>query len=125
MARRAPTPVDARGIPDKPFFKIGETAKLTALPAYTLRYWETEFRSLKPQKTKSGQRLYRRKDVELLLRIRELVHDRGMTHEGVRSMLREGGLDEAAPAPVPAPLVDRKTLVEIKQEIEAILALVE
>lgn len=125
MPRRTPSPIDARGIPDKPFFKIGEAAKLCALPPYVLRYWETEFRSLRPQKTRSGQRLYKRKDIEILLRIRELVHDRGFTHEGARAVLRGEGLDEQAPPPVPAPEIDRQTLHALKVGLHELLALVE
>ena len=75
MARRAATTsasgtLDESGIPDRPFFKIGEAARLCRVKPYVLRYWETEFKSLKPQKTRSQQRLYRRSDVALLLKIR-------------------------------------------------------
>ena len=62
MPRRTPAPVNPDGIPEKPFFKIGEAARLCAVKPYVLRYWETEFRSVRPQKTRSKQRLYRRKD---------------------------------------------------------------
>ena len=72
MARRA-IPTDASGLPDKPYFKIGEAARLCAVKPYVLRYWETEFKSLKPQKTRSQQRLYKRRDVELLVGALELV----------------------------------------------------
>ena len=75
MPRRSQAPVDPNVIPDKPFFKIGEAARLCAVKPYVLRYWETEFASIKPQKTRSGQRLYRRQDVELILRIRSLLYD--------------------------------------------------
>ena len=61
---------------------------------YVLRYWETEFKSIRPQKTKSQQRLYRKKDVELLLRIRHLLYDERYTIEGARGRLRELGHDE-------------------------------
>ncbi len=115
MPRRNPVPVDALGIPEKPFFKIGEAALLCAVKPYVLRYWETEFRSIRPQKTRSQQRLYRKKDVELLLKIRHLLYDNRFTIEGARSQLRELGHDEGPPAPVPTPEIDRDHLRKLKQ----------
>ena len=82
MPKRKVGPVDPNAIPDKPFFKIGEAARLCALKPYVLRYWETEFASIKPQKTRSGQRLYRRRDIEHLLRIRNLLYDQRFTIGG-------------------------------------------
>ncbi len=125
MARRASAPVDPNAIPDKPFFKIGEAARLCALKPYVLRYWETEFHSIKPQKTRSRQRLYRRQDVELLLRIRNLLYDQRFTIEGARSRLRELGHDEAAPPALPPPEVDRETMRKIKQAVLDLIGLVE
>ncbi len=125
MARRASTPVPPAGIPEKPFFKIGEVAKLCAVKPFVLRFWETEFKTLKPQKSRSGQRLYRRRDVEHALRIRQLLYDERFTIEGARTRLRELGHDEAAPAPLPPPEVDRAALARFKQGIVDILALVD
>jgi DNA-binding transcriptional MerR regulator len=125
MARRASTPVSADGLPDKPFFKIGEVAKLCAVKPFVLRFWETEFKTLKPQKSRSGQRLYRRKDVEHALRIRQLLYDERFTIEGARTRLRELGHDEAAPAPLPPPDVDRAALLRFKQGLLDILELVD
>ena len=125
MPRRKVAPVDPNAIPDKPFFKIGEAARLCALKPYVLRYWETEFRSLKPQKTRSGQRLYRRQDVELLLRIRHLLYDLRFTIEGARTRLRELGHDEAPPPPLPPPEVDVETMRKLKQAVTELIALVE
>ena len=82
MPRRASAPVDPSTIPDKPFFKIGEAARLCAVKPYVLRYWETEFHSIRPQKTRSQQRLYRRKDIELLLTIRDLLYGQRFTIQG-------------------------------------------
>ncbi len=83
---------------------------------YVLRYWETEFKSVKPQKTRSQQRLYRRRDVELLLKIRHLLYDKRYTIEGARSRLREQGHDEgpvtAPPVVPPAPAINRETLTK-------------
>jgi len=125
LPRRANLPTDPSGIPDKPFFKIGDAARLCALKPYVLRYWETEFRSLRPQKTKSGQRLYRREDVVLLLRIRELLHDKRFTIEGARARLRELGHDEAAPPSPPPPDIEVGVLKNIKQSLLELIALVE
>jgi len=77
-------------IPDKIFFKIGEVARLAELKPYVLRYWETEFGVLKPKKSRSGQRLYKRSDVELVLRIKTLLKERKFTIAGARAELRKG-----------------------------------
>jgi len=116
-------PVDENGIPDKPFFKIGEAARLCAVKPYVLRYWETEFRSLKPQKTKSQQRLYRKKDVELLLKIRHLLYEERFTIEGARTRLRELGHQEGSPPPLPVPEVGAETLKKLKEGLLELIAL--
>ena len=72
----------AVAIPDKLFFKIGEVCHLVGVEAHVLRYWETEFPTLQPQKNRAGQRTYRRKDVEMALRIRELLYVEGFTIAG-------------------------------------------
>ena len=125
MPKRKALPVDPSAIPDKPFFKIGDAARLCALKPYVLRYWETEFHSIKPQKTRSGQRLYRRQDIELLLRIRHLLYDQRFTIEGARTRLRELGHDEAAPLPLPPPEVNSETMRKIKQAVTELIGLVE
>jgi DNA-binding transcriptional MerR regulator len=125
LTRRASAPVDPNAIPDKPFFKIGEAARLCAVKPYVLRYWETEFRSLKPQKTRSRQRLYRRSDVEHLLRIRHLLYDQRFTIEGARTRLRQLGHDESAPPPLPPPDVNLETMRRIKHAVAELIALVE
>jgi DNA-binding transcriptional MerR regulator len=122
VARR-PTASDPSGIPDKAFFKIGESARLVGVKPYVLRYWETEFKSLRPQKTKSQQRLYRRSDVELLLKIRHLLYDKRYTIEGARSRLRGEGRDEG-PVPVPPaapPEIAPETLRKIKQGLQDLI----
>jgi DNA-binding transcriptional MerR regulator len=92
---------------------------------YVLRYWETEFRSLRPQKTRSQQRLYRRKEIELLLKIRHLLYEQRFTIEGARQRLRELGHDEGAAPQVPAPEIDREALKKIKQGLLDLLRMVE
>lgn len=125
MPRRASAPVDPSTIPDKPFFKIGEAARLCAVKPYVLRYWETEFHSIRPQKTRSQQRLYRRKDIELLLTIRDLLYVQRFTIQGARARLRELGHDEGPPPPVPPPEVDIETMRKIKQGLLDLIRLVE
>jgi len=125
LKRRASAPVDPNALPDKPFFKIGEVARLCALKPFVLRYWETEFHSIKPERTRSGQRLYRRQDVEQLLRIRKLLYERRFTIAGARSHLRELGEDEAAPPPLPPPEVDVETMRKIKRAVLDLIGLVE
>ncbi|HZP42223.1 MAG TPA: MerR family transcriptional regulator [Candidatus Binatia bacterium] len=85
-------------LPDKLYFKIGEVAKLVGVKPYVLRYWETEFSILRPGKTRSKHRLYRRKDVETLLEIRRLLYADRYTIEGAKRRLREAGRP-AEPAP--------------------------
>ncbi|MHB1936477.1 MAG: MerR family transcriptional regulator [Acidobacteriaceae bacterium] len=105
----AKTPVS---IPDKLYFRIGDVARLCSLPAYVLRFWETEFPQLKPHKGGSGQRLYRKRDVEIVLEIKRLLYDEGFTIAGARRTLAEkraavSAVDKQTPAP-PHPM-RRKT----------------
>ena len=74
-------------IPDKLYFRIGEVAELCDLPTYVLRFWETEFSQLKPTKSSTGQRMYRRRDVESALHIKQLLYDQGFTIAGARQYL--------------------------------------
>ncbi len=76
-------------IPDKLYFRIGEVARLCALPAYVLRFWETEFPQLKPNKGGTGQRLYRKRDVELAMEIKRLLYDQKFTIPGARHILQQ------------------------------------
>ena len=76
-------------LPDKIYFKIGEVARLTGVKPYVLRYWETEFKAIQPVKSRSRQRLYRKRDVELILKIKELLYESRFTIEGARKRIRE------------------------------------
>ena len=76
-------------IPDKLFFRIGEVSHLVGVEPYVLRYWESEFKGLSPKKSSTGQRMFRRKDVELLLEIKRLLYDRKFTIEGARKALAD------------------------------------
>ena len=74
-------------IPDKLYFKIGEVSDISGLPTYVLRFWETEFTKINPKRTSSGQRLYRRNDVELILEIKHLLYDKKFTIPGAKKHL--------------------------------------
>src|ERR1035438_9048287 len=76
-------------IPDKLYFKIGEVSNLLTVEPYVLRFWESEFPKLAPKKTDKGQRMYRRKDVELLLQIKHLLYEKKYTIEGARQFLQD------------------------------------
>jgi DNA-binding transcriptional MerR regulator len=110
-------------IPDKLYFKIGEVSELLGVEAYVLRFWETEFRALSPKKSGTGHRLYRRKDVELLLRIKHLLYEKRFTIEGARQSLKA-----AARAPKPSAteriqqeLFTEDPLPEIRRKLADIL----
>ena len=79
----------ASEIPDKLYFKIGEVCKITNVEPYILRYWESEFKLIKPYRTKSNQRLYRKKDVEAVLKIRKMLYDQKFTIAGAKKRLKE------------------------------------
>jgi DNA-binding transcriptional MerR regulator len=116
-------------IPDKLFFRIGEVSRIVGVEAYVLRYWESEFKGLSPRKSSSGQRMFRRKDVELLLQIKHLLYDKKFTIEGARMALQEISREnkdktrKAAPVSQAElfPAVSR--LPEIRRELAAILKL--
>src|ERR1700748_1647743 len=92
-----PSALPAASIPDKLYFRIGDVAKLCGVEAYVLRFWETEFPQLKPNKSGTGQRLYRRRDVEMALRIKSLLYDQGYTIPGARQVFKsEAKAKEAA-----------------------------
>ena len=104
-------------VPDKLFFKIGEVCELAGVEPFVLRYWETEFPSLAPQKGKTGHRVYRRKDVEMVLKIRNLLYDRGFTIAGARRQLAKG-------RPVEGPERD-KLLAQVRNDLRDILTLLQ
>jgi len=89
--------LDSPEIPDRLYFKIGDVARLCEVETYVLRFWETQFPQLKPNKSGSGQRLYRRRDVELALRIKQLVHTEGYTLAGARQVLEPSHRQTATP----------------------------
>jgi DNA-binding transcriptional MerR regulator len=140
------------GIPNKLYFRIGEVAKLIGVEPYVLRYWESEFPDIKPSKSKSGQRLYKRRDVEMLVKIKELLYEERYTINGAKKRLKEPG--EAMPEMKDEPVAQKrekqieafpvesvsgkkgakegegqisttcaKTLVKIKRDLESILVM--
>jgi DNA-binding transcriptional MerR regulator len=115
-------PLDVPEIPDKLYFRIGEVSRLLGVEPYVLRYWETEFPSLSPKKSDTGHRLYRRKDVEQLLQIKELLYGKRFTIEGARQTLASRAKEpRIEPVREQASLFVDSPLPEIRKELAAIL----
>ncbi len=106
----------------KRYYRIGEVSRITGVKAYVLRYWESEFRWMAPQKSRSKQRLYRKRDIEMVLLIQQLLHTERYTIEGARRKLREMGIERALEeAPSRPPVMDHRTAYQrIRGELEAI-----
>ena len=142
MASAAPIP-ESSADADKSLFRIGEVSRLTATKTFVLRYWETEFPMLEPVKSPSGHRLYRREDIETVFEIKRLLYEEGFTIAGARKYLEghgeesNGATDSAggshseprahAPAPrrEPASRQQRKFLLDLHEELLAVLTLLE
>jgi DNA-binding transcriptional MerR regulator len=92
-------------IPDKMYFKIGEVSEITGLESHVLRFWESEFKNIKPRRTSTGQRMYRKNDIQLILYIKHLLHNEKFTIQGARKYLEsETGSPKALDkAPVKSP----------------------
>jgi DNA-binding transcriptional MerR regulator len=110
-------------IPDKLYFRIGEVSRLCGLPSYVLRFWETEFPQLKPTKSGTGQRMYRRLDVEGVLRIKNLLYDQGFTIAGARQQMRAELKRKQSPLPFAAPPANRPELKQVRQGLREILGI--
>ncbi len=110
-----------RAFPDKLFYKIGEVSKIAEVEPYVLRYWETEFSFLKPRKNKSGQRVYVKKDLELVLQIKRLLYEERYTIEGVR---KKFGEPETVPQPQAAvvPTPAKEVVEKIRKRLREILS---
>ncbi len=104
-------------IPEKLYYKIGEVAKFTGIKTHVLRYWETEFKAIRPNKSRSNQRLYRKQDVELILRLKDLLYNQGFTIAGARKKLREKPAAKVVEAAVEAPAAPVQ--VKTKQQVPA------
>jgi DNA-binding transcriptional MerR regulator len=116
-------------LPVKLYYRIGEVSEIVGVEPHVLRYWETEFRSIRPQKSRKGQRIYSRRDVDKLLKVKELLYSHGFTIAGARKRLREGGAEPqqavpvgAAPEPIRPGAQLRTALSEIRRDIVALLA---
>ncbi len=108
----------------KLYFRIGEVASLVGVEPHVLRYWESEFRSVRPQKSARGQRIYSRRDVDTLLKVKELLYSHRFTIAGAKRKLREGGVEpivEAAAAAA-APARDPSELLAVRARLEAVKA---
>ena len=124
-------------IPEKSLFRIGEVSRLTGTKAFVLRYWETEFPTLEPVKSSSGHRMYRREDIETVFEIKRLLYEEGFTIAGARRQLAEQRGGAEGPESVSAPLTparerehelsrtQRKCLLDLREELLAILTLLE
>lgn len=120
------SPIDAPelpAIPEKIYFRIGEVAHLVGVEPHVLRYWENEFRSIRPTKSQRGQRVYSRRDVEHLRRIRSLLYEQGFTIAGAKKALRSKGLEprEESDPTLVAGTRAREALVEIRHDVEQLL----
>ncbi len=108
-------------IPDKLYFRIGEVARLCRLPAYVLRFWETEFPQLKPVKSSTGQRMYRKGDVESVLRIKKLLYENGFTIAGARAQLRDERKSEPGQGALHFPTQPSLKVAHLRHELQEIL----
>src|SRR5579863_9817800 len=115
----------ARGaLPAKVYFRIGEVAELVGVEPHVLRYWEREFRSIRPTKSAKGQRVYSRRDVENLMRVRELLYREGFTIAGAKKKLQRSGVEphEESGAVAVEASKTREQLLALRSDIESFLA---
>src|SRR5947208_16936924 len=111
---------------DSRLYKIGEVCKLADVQPYVLRYWETEFPPLAPNKSGGGQRLYTQRDLDVILRIKQLLYSEGFTIAGAKKKLEgEASGDSESPAPSPAAKDLTRALLNVKKELTAILQMLE
>jgi DNA-binding transcriptional MerR regulator len=101
-----------RDIPDKLYFRIGEVSKIAGLPTHVLRFWESEFSRIRPKRTASGQRLYTRRDIELILQIKNLLYERKFTIQGARQHLTAQADKNEGSA--------KKLLEDLREELKSI-----
>jgi DNA-binding transcriptional MerR regulator len=108
--------------PVKLYYRIGEVAGIVGVEPHVLRYWETEFRSIRPQKSRKGQRIYSRRDVDRLLKVKDLLYTHGFTIAGARKKLREVGAEPPTEGESRTVGVARTALFELRREVESMLA---
>jgi DNA-binding transcriptional MerR regulator len=125
--------------PEKPgikklYYSIGEVSEITGLKPYVLRYWETEFKQLNPPKNRAGNRTYRQKDIDIILRIKDLLYNKKFTIEGARQQIRQELQEPSLETVASDPVIDvsqndemeklRSVMVQIKQELQTILDII-
>src|SRR5450432_1281117 len=110
-------------IPDKLYFRIGEVSKLLGVEPYVLRFWETEFPGLSPKKSDTGHRLFRRKDVELLLHIKHLLYEKRFTIEGARQWLQTARTVHPTEPASQQSLFADEPMARIRKELQEVLSI--
>jgi DNA-binding transcriptional MerR regulator len=126
MATRSKKSAGGGGEPasDKRYYRIGEVSKITGVKPYVLRYWESEFRWMAPQKSKSKQRLYRRRDIDMILLIKKLLYEQRFTIAGARKKLRDMGVGRALEEGTLSVEMDHRARYrKIREELEQIRAM--
>lgn len=109
----------------KLYYRIGEVSEIVGVAPHVLRYWESEFRTIRPQKSNKGQRVYSRRDVERLLRVKDLLRSQGFTIAGARRRLRDQGAldeDDTRRRSAREARTMRKTLIELRAELVAMVS---
>lgn len=110
-------------LPVKLYYRIGEVSEIVGVEPHVLRYWESEFRAIRPQKSRKGQRIYSRRDVEKLLKVKDLLYTHGFTIAGARKRLRETGAEPSSELERTRAAATelRQTLLELRGEVAALL----
>ena len=103
----------------KLYYSIGEVSEMVGLKPYVLRYWETEFKQLSPPKNRAGNRTYRQKDIDLILKIKDLLHGKKFTIEGARSVVSGKSVDD-----LPHVQTDKNIIRQLKNELSQILEII-
>ena len=106
-------------LPNKKYFSIGEVASLCNVKPHVLRYWETEFKQLSPPKNRAGNRTYRQKDIDLILKIKDLLHGKKFTIEGARSVISGKAVPE-----IPVEQINKNIIRQLKNELNEILQII-
>ena len=103
----------------KLYYSIGEVSKMVGLKSYVLRYWETEFKQLSPPKNRAGNRTYRQKDIDLILKIKDLLHGKKFTIEGARSVVSGKSFND-----LPTEQINKNIIRQLKNELNEILQII-
>ncbi len=109
-------------VPVKLYYRIGEVSEIVGVEPHVLRYWETEFRSIRPQKSRKGQRIYSRRDVDRLLKVKDLLYTHGFTIAGARRRLREVGAEPPTEGELRSAQRLRGTLMDLRSDVVEMLA---